>query len=60
MLGLLRTTLAIMVMSYHLFVGILPLGTYAVFGFYVISGYLMTLVMHESYGYSGGVRWLLQ
>jgi len=54
MLGLLRTTLAIMVMSYHLFVGILPLGTYAVFGFYVISGYLMTLVMHESYGYSGG------
>lgn len=28
-------------------------GTYAVFGFYVISGYLMTLIMHQSYGYTG-------
>ena len=52
MFGVLRTTLAIMVMSYHLFFGILPLGVYAVFGFYIISGYLMTLIMHESYGYT--------
>jgi len=52
MFGLLRTTLALMVMVYHLFIGILPLGTYAVFGFYIISGYLMTLIMHESYGYT--------
>lgn len=52
MFGLLRTTLALMVMVYHLFVGVLPLGTYAVFGFYIISGYLMTLIMHESYGYT--------
>lgn len=52
MLGSLRTSLAMMVMAYHLFVGVLPLGTYAVFGFYVISGYLMTLVMHQTYGYS--------
>jgi peptidoglycan/LPS O-acetylase OafA/YrhL len=52
MFGLLRTTLALMVMVYHLFIGVLPLGTYAVFGFYIISGYLMTLIMHESYGYT--------
>jgi peptidoglycan/LPS O-acetylase OafA/YrhL len=53
MFGVLRTTLALMVMVYHLFaVGILPLGIYAVFGFYIISGYLMTLIMHESYGYT--------
>ena len=52
MLGLLRTTLALMVMIYHLINGELPLGTYAVFGFYIISGYLMTLIMHESYGYT--------
>lgn len=53
MFGLLRTTLALMVMAYHLLVGIFPLGAYAVFGFYVISGYLMTLVMHRQYGHDG-------
>lgn len=52
MFGVLRTALALMVMAFHLFVGILPLGTYAVFGFYIVSGYLMTLVMHESYGFT--------
>ncbi|MBB6341951.1 peptidoglycan/LPS O-acetylase OafA/YrhL [Pseudomonas fluvialis] len=52
MLGLLRTTLALMVMFFHLYFGILPLGTYAVFAFYIISGYLMTLIMHENYGYT--------
>lgn len=52
MFGLLRTTLALMVMVYHLYAWILPLGIYPVFGFYIISGYLMTLVMHESYGYT--------
>lgn len=52
MFGVLRTTLALMVMVYHLFIGILPLGTCAVFGFYIISGYLMTLIMHESYCYT--------
>ena len=50
MFGSLRTTLALMVMVHHLF---LPdaLGPYAVFGFYILSGYLMTLIMHESYGF---------
>lgn len=52
MFGILRTTLALMVMVFHLFSGILPLGTYAVFGFYIISGYLMTLIMNTSYGHS--------
>lgn len=52
MFGLLRTTLALMVMAFHLYIGILPLGTYAVFAFYIISGYLMTLIMHEIYGYT--------
>ncbi len=41
-----------MVMVFHLFIGILPLGIYPVFGFYIISGYLMTFIMHENYGYT--------
>ncbi len=40
-----------MVVIYHLLIPILPMGTYPVFGFYVISGYLMTFIMHENYGY---------
>ena len=53
MFGLLRTTFALMVMIYHLFfVGFLSLGTYPVFGFYIISGYLMTVIMHNNYGYT--------
>jgi len=56
MFGVLRTTLAIMVMIFHIFIGNLPLGTYAVFGFFIISGYLMTLIMQESYGYSADGR----
>lgn len=52
MLGLLRTTLALIVVTAHLFIGPPSAGNYAVFGFYLISGYLMTLIMHESYGYT--------
>ncbi|MBC7876238.1 MAG: acyltransferase [Anaerolineales bacterium] len=43
--------LAMLVMCQHL-LNLAPLGQYAVFCFYVISGYLMTLIMHETYGYS--------
>lgn len=50
MFGTVRTTLALMVMVHHLFYPVV-LGPYAVFGFYILSGYLMTLIMHESYGY---------
>lgn len=51
MLGALRTYLALVVVVGHLF-GPAGLGSYAVFGFYAISGYLMTLVMHNAYSYS--------
>ena len=57
MFGVLRTTLALMVMINHLFFGAFSLGGYAVYGFYIISGYLMTLIMHESYSYSWIGRW---
>ena len=55
MFGTYRTILALMVAVGHLF-GPFQLGTYAVFGFYTLSGYLMTTIMHRSYGYSPGGR----
>lgn len=51
MLGAYRTFLALMVVTQHL-AGAHVLGAYAVFGFYCISGYLMTTVINESYGHS--------
>lgn len=57
MFGLLRTTLALMVMAFHLCVNLVPLGAYSVYGFYVISGYLMTLTMHGTYGYTAFGRY---
>ncbi|HNB54473.1 MAG TPA: acyltransferase [Anaerolineales bacterium] len=56
MFGLLRTIFAVMVASYHLFYPMTALGVYPVFGFYVISGYLMTLILQERYGYSSRGR----
>jgi peptidoglycan/LPS O-acetylase OafA/YrhL len=51
MFGTYRTLLAVMVVALHL--GGLPaIGNYAVFGFYLLSGYLMTFIMQENYGYS--------
>jgi peptidoglycan/LPS O-acetylase OafA/YrhL len=51
MFGTYRTLLAVMVIFLHL--GGMPvIGGYAVFGFYILSGYLMTLIMHKNYGYS--------
>lgn len=60
MFGLLRTLLAIIVMLGHL-LDKWQIGTYAVFGFYMISGYLMTCIMHESYGFNarGRLRFVL-
>ena len=57
MLGVLRVVLALMVMSKHLLWHVGPLGSYPVFGFYLVSGYLMTLTLHQSYGYSVQGRW---
>jgi peptidoglycan/LPS O-acetylase OafA/YrhL len=51
MFGFYRTLLALMVVFQHLG-GIKTLGGYAVFGFYILSGYLMTLILHVSYKYS--------
>lgn len=51
MLGTFRFILAMLVVVQHL--GGWPrVGGYAVQGFFILSGYLMTLVMAESYGYS--------
>lgn len=51
MFGTYRTLLALMVVATHLG-GVPDIGAYAVFGFYVLSGYLMTLIMQKDYGYS--------
>jgi len=51
MLGTYRYALAIMVVLTHL--GGWPnAGSKAVFGFYLVSGYLMTLVLNQTYGFS--------
>ena len=51
MFGTYRTFLALMVVALHLG-GIPRIGMYAVFGFYCLSGYLMTFIMQENYGYT--------
>jgi peptidoglycan/LPS O-acetylase OafA/YrhL len=53
MFGTYRTLLALMVVALHLG-GIPNIGAYAVFGFYCLSGYLMTLIMQTVYGYGAG------
>src|SRR6266496_1806977 len=55
MFGTYRLLLAIMVVFQHLG-GIEDVGGYAVFGFYALSGYLMTLILHQNYGYSAKGR----
>ncbi len=50
MFGTFRTVLALMVVATHL--GHIPGGGFAVFGFYILSGYLMTLIMQRNYGYT--------
>jgi peptidoglycan/LPS O-acetylase OafA/YrhL len=51
MFGTYRTLLALMVVALHLG-GVPSMGGYAVFGFYALSGYLMTLIMQNNYGYT--------
>lgn len=55
-----RLFLALIVVLAHL-AGVENIGGYAVFGFYMISGYLMTLVMQRVYRYnvSGFLRYSL-
>jgi len=56
MFGTYRTLLAVMVVALHLG-GVPAIGSYAVFGFYILSGYLMTLIMQTNYGYSLSGLW---
>ena len=51
MFGFYRTFLALLVVAHHLG-GFSGLGSYAVFGFYMLSGYLITHITQETYGYS--------
>lgn len=51
MFGILRTLLAINVVLLHIF-NVPTLGNYSVSFFFLLSGFLMTLIMHESYGFS--------
>ena len=59
MLGTFRLFLALMVVVQHL-LSIPHLGHFAVHGFFILSGFLMTLIMHQSYGYTvAGVKGFL-
>ncbi|WP_027136907.1 acyltransferase family protein [Gaetbulibacter saemankumensis] len=50
MFGTLRTFLAINVILLHVF-SIPTLGNFSVSFFFILSGFLMTLIMHDSYSY---------
>ena len=51
MFGTYRTLLALVVVYVHFVDSTALPGHYAVFGFFTLSGYLMTLIMNRNYGY---------
>jgi peptidoglycan/LPS O-acetylase OafA/YrhL len=57
MFGIYRTLLALGIVCVHLGGLWRDVGPHLVFGFYVLSGYLMTLIMHKSYGYTKSGMW---
>ena len=56
MFGIWRTLLALEVVATHL-ISMKIFGPYAVVAFFVLSGFLMTLIMQGSYGYTQQGRW---
>jgi peptidoglycan/LPS O-acetylase OafA/YrhL len=57
MIEIIRYVLALIVVQTHLWpVGIRTIGWQAVFAFYTLSGYLMTRVLHERYGFTASGR----
>lgn len=51
MFGFYRLFLAFLVVLLHLY-GVPKFGNYAVFAFFILSGFLMTTIMHDQYNYS--------
>ncbi len=51
MFGLLRFYLAWMVVVTHISTVLEYVGGFALYSFYILSGYLMTLIMNQNYGY---------
>ena len=51
MFGTYRILLAIMVVLLH-YADVPMIGQYAVFAFFSLSGYLMTFIMQQNYGYT--------
>lgn len=51
MFGIFRFILAMNVMIFHV-LAIKIIGPYAVYTFFVLSGFLMTTIMHKTYGYT--------
>lgn len=60
MFGFFRFVLAILVVAAHIWQpanGLSIIGGYAVYGFFILSGYLMTLVTNQNYGFTNiGVK----
>lgn len=55
MLGLYRFVLSLFVVQAHVWSGGSgPLSQHAVFSFYVLSGFLMTLILNQTYGFGAG------
>src|SRR5690349_13740404 len=55
MFGFYRAFLAMTVVLLHLY-GIPRIGNYAVFAFFILSGFLMTMIMQDQYGYTAKGR----
>ena len=50
MFGVFRLILAFNVVAFHI-AGIPTIGRYAVYSFFILSGFLMATIMHKTYGY---------